>query len=851
MLFLEESILGRRDQLIDDMDAGKITSQEGFEKILELDPDGHIALTALAIMRFETGDSAGAEERLWRAIEKHPYASRPYIELARILQARPETKALAKALAELGASKHAREDESILDAIDFNRAGISGKDIADFKKLTLREKAKMFALWLRAENGPEPAEVSARLHQLRLIEEMLQNPDLSSETVDEILSAGPTIKHLLLGLLRGWAQEALPEEDDSVIENALALLGEIGEPADIPYFLEFTGMENRDIAEPAAWGLERVIRRSPAASAEVIRTIAGSLGPLPRMTLAEMIVRCRELDPGGSLFECLTGKLETWKPSACDEFFPVVLTAILSSTGSAKSQPARAMLKRHRELLSKKGVRKCENLISTLEDLSLPPANFPASPITVYDICAGEAEWEDGEDDEDEDEADDFMIPEPIHRTAKPGRNDPCWCNSGKKYKKCHLEADERGTQLQGGNEFVSLRSRIGEYFGELTTKKEVRLAMQELLHQGSIDEADVEITVGDWFIHDWVSPSTGHSLLQDFMLREGKRLTPREREMAEAWSKSYYGLYEVQEPKPGIGVTLKDLIFGGTILVHDVSSSRHLVKWDALLARVVPGERGSELAGIGVTVPRHNIAALHEWMDDQRTEKGLEWRPYLKQNWPDIRRQSQQIAANWFQSMALSNTDGEKLLISKAVYRMEEKDSVLQALGSCPALKEDEKERLVWLDKKETVLGNIRLNGNELEFDCNSKERLERGKQLLEKVAKGLLHHLRDDFTTQAELKRQVAARTGSKPAAEDEIPKSVRDELIGKYMEQHYKEWPDLSLPALGGTTARQAVKTPAGRAQVMALLKDFENGEERKRRDGEPSYDINRVRAELGLT
>ena len=24
----------------------------------------------------------------------------------------------------------------------------------------------------------------------------------------------------------------------------------------------------------------------------------------------------------------------------------------------------------------------------------------------------------------------------------KLGRNDPCWCGSGKKYKKCHLDAD-------------------------------------------------------------------------------------------------------------------------------------------------------------------------------------------------------------------------------------------------------------------------------------------------------------------------------------------------------------------------------------------------------------------------
>ena len=24
------------------------------------------------------------------------------------------------------------------------------------------------------------------------------------------------------------------------------------------------------------------------------------------------------------------------------------------------------------------------------------------------------------------------------------GRNDPCWCGSGKKYKKCHMESDDK-----------------------------------------------------------------------------------------------------------------------------------------------------------------------------------------------------------------------------------------------------------------------------------------------------------------------------------------------------------------------------------------------------------------------
>jgi hypothetical protein len=28
--------------------------------------------------------------------------------------------------------------------------------------------------------------------------------------------------------------------------------------------------------------------------------------------------------------------------------------------------------------------------------------------------------------------------------TEKPGRNDPCWCGSGKKYKYCHLRQDRK-----------------------------------------------------------------------------------------------------------------------------------------------------------------------------------------------------------------------------------------------------------------------------------------------------------------------------------------------------------------------------------------------------------------------
>ncbi|HEX5138352.1 MAG TPA: SEC-C domain-containing protein [Planctomycetota bacterium] len=34
----------------------------------------------------------------------------------------------------------------------------------------------------------------------------------------------------------------------------------------------------------------------------------------------------------------------------------------------------------------------------------------------------------------------------PARRPERPGRNDPCWCGSGRKYKRCHLDADNCAT---------------------------------------------------------------------------------------------------------------------------------------------------------------------------------------------------------------------------------------------------------------------------------------------------------------------------------------------------------------------------------------------------------------------
>lgn len=37
-----------------------------------------------------------------------------------------------------------------------------------------------------------------------------------------------------------------------------------------------------------------------------------------------------------------------------------------------------------------------------------------------------------------------LRIAAPEKPAPRPGRNDPCWCGSGRKYKRCHLDADDR-----------------------------------------------------------------------------------------------------------------------------------------------------------------------------------------------------------------------------------------------------------------------------------------------------------------------------------------------------------------------------------------------------------------------
>jgi hypothetical protein len=142
-------------------------------------------------------------------------------------------------------------------------------------------------------------------------------------------------------------------------------------------------------------------------------------------------------------------------------------------------------------------------------------------------------------------------------------------------------------------------------------------------------------------------------------------------------------------------------------------------------------------------------------------------------------------------------------------------------------------------------TLGHIRLRDGELVLETMSRERNTRGKRMLETCLGELITYRLDSIQDPTSAIREPRERPAREP---DQIPDEVQRELVGEYLQDHYRRWLDEPLPALGGKTPRKAARTRRGRAQVDALLKDIENHS--LTMPGGEAVDFAGLRRELGL-
>jgi hypothetical protein len=123
----------------------------------------------------------------------------------------------------------------------------------------------------------------------------------------------------------------------------------------------------------------------------------------------------------------------------------------------------------------------------------------------------------------------------------------------------------------------------------------------------------------------------------------------------------------------------------------------------------------------------------------------------------------------------------------------------------------------------------------------------LARGKKRLREILGEEIRHLADTFE---DMEKRMKRKSKEKPLAENEALQEKFFPLLSRRMDEWAHRWVEESIPALGGLTPREAVKTPEGRARVEELLKDFENMEEKKKKEGQAYLDIQVIRQRLGL-
>lgn len=116
--------------------------------------------------------------------------------------------------------------------------------------------------------------------------------------------------------------------------------------------------------------------------------------------------------------------------------------------------------------------------------------------------------------------------------------------------------------------------------------------------------------------------------------------------------------------------------------------------------------------------------------------------------------------------------------------------------------------------------------------------------RERVDAACEGLLRHRGREHEDPLSRLRDAPAGT----AAPAEAPPPELIELVRAEKARHYATWPATSLPALGGKTPREAVRSAAGREQVDLLLRECEHHESREPED--VRFDFGALRRELGL-
>ncbi len=450
----------------------------------------------------------------------------------------------------------------------------------------------------------------------------------------------------------------------------------------------------------------------------------------------------------------------------------------------------------------------------------------------------------------------------------KIGRNDPCPCGSGRKYKKCCLRnnggfhpytADERASALQKIEYFVE-QGRWQGYEEEAMDifwddLDEELPQVDEYVHLMSESMFDF------WFYFDF-EIEYKRPLFQYF-LDESPNLTKGEQSFLKMGGRSCVRLYEAIEIIPDKSITLKDLINGQVIKVREVLGSQSMKRHDLLAARImIKGASGSPEMDGGLflfsRMQRERIMNKVKSMYDEFKQEmlGVEDLDFYKEMPPIFHQMWIAPYINPIPDMV--TRDGHKMIMTQVYFDVTDPDALKTVLDTKKDLeRETEELNWTWLSKpkdgRKGIYGSFSMEGQRLILETSSKEWGEKGNVKIKRIAKDLARYKITKYSSIQGLMENFKSGKYDPDSRLGDLSPEDRETLdlaVKEEQNKYYKKWLDMDIPMLNDHTPRQAAASHELKPRLIEMLKDLEHHYEAELARGIPGFDPSWMWKELGL-
>ncbi len=384
---------------------------------------------------------------------------------------------------------------------------------------------------------------------------------------------------------------------------------------------------------------------------------------------------------------------------------------------------------------------------------------------------------------------------------AKVGRNDPCPCGSGKKYKQCHL-----GKPLAGLEERGFWLSRKAYAFVDQWEPLRLASVAAVLEDNGMSHDA----SGGDPLPFELLLFHEGY--LEQFIEQRGGLLPADELETARRWLASPgLRLMEVLDAEPGRSIEVRDVATGEVLTIAEKTASRTAHRGMFFVSRPAPvGQEVQLYAGfwpVSLHMRNDVLAAL----DD-----------------PDISiEELADLLTLSLRPPQVVSSEHEPLTV--CIGAIDPRGDV-ELLDDVFEPADDG-----WLDLDgDLIRAWIRIKGDHLELEAMTTTRFAQ--------ALALITSALPDAVVLGQSQEPLDLSTPV--AAAPEPPDAEEQEVLEHVMREMERRWVDEPIPALEGVTPRQAAADPTRRDDLIRLLDSFPP------RTGPGQMDPERLRALLDL-